>query len=145
MRQIVVLRIAATRKLQDPHTRQPERIAKLFDIRRDHAEIFCPEWQITQFTFDSLKKIFSRHFNPTSILCRFFVRWHFPRCRKATKMVDPYNIDCSQSVFHTVDPPTKTILSHRIPIVDRVAPKLTGLRKIIRRNTRNYSWRTIIV
>ena len=53
-------------------------------------------------------------------------------------MIEADQIHRLERVPQTRDPPRVTVFSHALPVVQRVAPQLAGVRKIVRRHARDH-------
>src|SRR5436190_23884859 len=65
--------------------------------------------------------------------CRVVAR-NFVSSRQADEMVDAGDVEKPQVLVYALDPPRETVGTHRVPIVNRVSPKLSGRAEKIGRN-----------
>src|SRR6478672_11273187 len=73
----------------------------------------------------------------------FIAARHFPCSSESDKVIYTDDIYRFQRVLYAFDPPSETIIPHRIPIVDRIAPELARLAEKIRWNSRHDDWRAV--
>ena len=58
---------------------------------------------------------------------------NFPISFKAAEMVETHHVEHLERCPHALNPPTKTISQHPLPVVERITPELSGGAEIVRR------------
>src|SRR5258706_9488246 len=122
-----ILSITAKRELQDSHSGEAELCAQGLDLRRDYAEILCNDWQIAKRRGQRSKQLATGSVDPFAVFSRRLSGGNFPAGHESAKMIDAHEIELRQREAHSIDPPFETIQLQTIPIVERIAPKLSGL------------------
>src|SRR5690348_16854303 len=82
VRQVDVLRVAAKPKLQDAHARKTKTVAQLDYVRRDHAEVFRNDRQLTQRVANRREQFLSRRFDPLTAFGSLVAAGYFPTRRE---------------------------------------------------------------
>ena len=132
MRHVVFVVQIAEAELKHFHAREAQAVAQVLYLRRDDAKILGEDWKIAaERFFDGMEEILARTFDPFAIDGSFFSSRNGPVCLKAAEMVDPQVIGQSQLTADTVDPPFVTGCFVVIPVIERVAPQLSGSTEII--------------
>ena len=89
----------------------------------------------TKCLFNCEEEILARSLHPFSIDCSLFICRDSPVCFKATEMVDTQEIGQSELTADTVDPPFIAGGLMVVPIIERIAPQLSGRTEIIWRDS----------
>src|SRR3984885_1172973 len=92
---------------------------------------------MTQLGLRCLKKAGSRTRHPPPGLSRWRSGWNVPCSRESAEVIQANHIDVSQQHPQPIDAPPITSRTHRIPVVNGIAPHLTLGAEIIRRNSGN--------
>lgn len=137
MREIDIRLVIAEAKLQNPNAGKAEAVAQLFNIRRNHAEVFGDNRQLAERVPNRGKQFPSRRFNPTTIFSGSIASANFPASSETAKVIEPSDINHPQTCPHPLDPPTETIGLHTVPVVKRITPELPGRTEVIRRYSGN--------
>src|SRR5450755_3134975 len=67
----------------------------------------------------------------------WFVCRNFPELREPAKMIEAHIVEIVRDPTHSVDPPRITLLLHRVPAIQRIAPTLSVFAEKIGRHTGN--------
>src|SRR5271156_2498637 len=62
---------------------------------------------------------------------------HMPGRRKGAEMIQPNHIDMTQQRTQTTNPPTVANLTKSIPVVNGIAPELSGRAEVVRGHARD--------
>src|SRR5207249_9236647 len=116
---------------------QIEVVTKGENVGCDFAEILSNQRQISQLGLQMNEQVRSRPGYPSTLLGRLLAERHLPGGAEAAKVIESNDIDQLERRLHPVHPPGVAGLSHRLPVVVRVPPELTGLGKVIGGNARN--------
>src|SRR6185436_784082 len=73
----------------------------------------------------------------------FITSGYFPTRGETSKVIDTQHVNSLERRAQTIYPPSKTRRAHRVPVVNRIAPKLTRAAEIIGRNSRD-DYRTAV-
>ena len=122
-------------KLQYPHAVQIIGISERMHLRTQITEVLYDDFYIGQYTINAIKQIIGRTFDPFSFNRRITGCRYFPIRIKGTKMIDANNIKLLFCPSQAFDPKAVAILFHPSPMINRIAPTLTGPAEIIRRYT----------
>ena len=127
VRMIITLIQSLKSKLKDLHTRESKLITQFLHFRSDHTKIFCPDRKILAELFlDSLEQFFARAFFPFTIYSSLFISRYGPVSFEAAEMVDTQVVSQIHLHFDTVDPPGIAVSFMVFPVVERIAPELSG-------------------
>src|SRR5882762_890873 len=143
--QIDILRVAAKRKLKNPHAGKVEIVAQRFNIGRNHAKVFGNNRQFTQLISDRCEQFSSRRFNPTATFRGLISARYFPTRSEAAKVIDAGDIEHLQGGVYSPDPPLEAVRKHLVPVVKWISPELTGSAEVIRRHAGYYNRRPTCV
>ena len=136
MRYIICIVQIAETKLKYFHAGETKTVAQMLHFRGNNAEVFSKNRKIAaKLFFNGAEKILAWSFDPFSIYSGFFFGRNRPVRFKATEVVDTQIVGQSQLTADTVDPPFISGRLVVIPVIKRVAPKLSGCTEIIRRNS----------
>ena len=125
-------------KLKHSHTGKTAVFNKSIYLRRYVSKVFCNYKSIAGSFFQYIHKLHTGSFNPASVFgCGRFCR-HSPEGFYTTEMVNSHRIKHLRHVPYAILPPFIAIFFHNIPVVKRIAPQLTILGKIVRRNAGNF-------
>src|ERR1700678_1267709 len=92
-----------------------------------------------------LKKAGSRTRHPLPGLSRRRSGWNVPRSREPAEVIEANHIDVSQQSTQPIDAPAITSRTHRIPVVNGIAPQLTLRAEIIGRNSGDEAWAKLLI
>src|SRR5262249_36170192 len=145
VRQIDIFLVAAESKLKDTHARKAEAITQLLDIGSNDAEVFGDDWKLAQRFPNRTEKFLAWHLDPTTALGRLIAPGDFPAGRETAKVIDARYVHDLQNRPHAFDPPLEAIFQHSFPVVEGIAPELSGRAEIIRRDARDNCRNTIAI
>ena len=141
--QIDILRVAAERKLQNAHAGKTKVIPQSLNVRCNHTQVFGDDWQFAESVANRGEQFSTGSFDPAATLRSRVASRNFPTRGKSAEVIDPRNINHSQSGPHAFNPPRETIGEHALPIEDRISPVLARLAEIIRRHAGDHDRRAI--
>ena len=84
---------------------------------------------------DAVEQSHTRCILPAAVDGGLFAVGNCPVAGKAPEVVDAHQVEQDQARADPVTPPAEIIVDHRLPVEERIAPKLTGLAEIIGRYT----------
>ena len=114
-------------KLKHLHTREMEGITELLNLRGDHTEIFCKNRQVfAEFLLDCTEKGSSRALDPFAVDSCFVAVRYGPVSFKTAEMINTQIVHKLQLLTDTGDPPCISGFLVFCPIVEWIAPQLTG-------------------
>src|SRR5437867_12679825 len=87
VRQVEVATVAAKCELQDAHSGKAKFISQRFNVRRDDAEIFGDDRQITKSNPKSIEEVAAGNFHPTPALSRRVTGRNLPACGESPKVI----------------------------------------------------------
>src|SRR6185369_8543596 len=145
VRQIDVLRVAAKTKLENSHAGKTKLLAQCNHVRCDDAEIFGDDRQLAERVTNRREQFPSRRFDPLTALSGLVAARYFPTRGETTKVVHTRDINHRQCRAHALDPPLETVGLHALPVVERVAPELASGAEVIRWNTRDDEWFSVLI
>ena len=137
MRQVRILRVAVKTELHHPHPGQPAAVAQSQDVGSDHPEIFRDERHAAKLAADRFEEIGARTTHPGSGLGCRRSRGNLPGGNKTAEVIEPDNVDEFQQSAQAIEAPAVPGAFQRLPVVNRIAPKLSLRREIIRRYARD--------
>src|SRR5690606_18574992 len=143
VRQMVVIRISAEPELEHAHSRNLVLVTQSEYFGRDESEILGDHRDVAEIFHDRREKLVSGGLHPFAMLGCFILAGNFPASFETAEMIDTNDIDRLERPGNSCDPPTESVLDHRIPIINGIAPKLSGGRKEIRWDARDDLRRTI--
>src|SRR6185369_7088458 len=82
---------------------------------------------------------------PASIHCCWVLRWNLPELGEAAEVIEANDVAVLRGPAQAFDPPVITLLGHRLPVVERIAPALAGGAECVRRHTGDDFWLQILV
>ena len=132
--QVRVVALAAEGELQDAHARQAEALAQRHDVVGDDAEILGDDRQVAELVHQQPQEILPRREVPLSPAGVRGAGGHGPVRRERAKVIDAQQVDALELLAHARAPVGEVVVAHRLPVIERVAPELAGLREVIRRN-----------
>ena len=104
-----------------------EGITELLNLRGDHTEIFCKNRKVfAKFLLDCTEKGSPRALDPFAIDSCFIAIRDRPVSFKTAEMINTQIIYKLELLTDTGDPPCITGFFVFCPIVERIAPELTG-------------------
>ena len=145
MRQVSIVCVTTECILKDAHSRKAVRVAQVVDLRCNDPEVLGNDGYFAELGPYSFEKLIARHIHPCSVLGGFVVPWNFPCADESPEMIQTNDIDLAESAAKPRDPPSKSIAPHRIPVINRISPKLPRRRKVIGWYTGHDLWRSVIV
>ena len=124
--QIGALGIIVKGKLQYFHARIAGILQQLPHFRCHKAQIFRNDRQVAQCFLDSLEQSHARALTPLAHLGSFFAVGDRIKAFEAAEVVDTHGVVQCGRTFQPLDPPCKTGFLMILPVIQRVAPQLTG-------------------
>src|ERR1051326_3637697 len=97
----------------------------------DHAEVFRDNRQVTESLANGSEQFPSRCFDPLTAFGSLVTAGNLPTRREATKVIDARDIDHRERRAHAFDTPLETVGEHAFPVVERIAPELSGAAEVI--------------
>src|ERR1700746_39155 len=135
MRQISMRSRVAERKLQHRHSRDVMTIAQRNHIWSNKAEVFGEERQSAEFIAHLIEKFISWPIHPAAVNRSRFVGRNLPELRETTKVVEPDEIASLRGPAQALYPPMVLSGANCVPVVQRIAPALSGGAEVIGRHT----------
>ena len=120
------LRILAKSKLQNRHARKVKLVPDRLHLRRDDAKILRNDRQFPDLRFQRREQVRARTLHPLSRGRRGRARLNLPVGLESAKVVDPHNVVQTQRRPETFHPPAVGGLLQQRPVIDGIAPKLSG-------------------
>src|SRR5712692_639964 len=120
-----ILVVAAEGELQNAHPGKVELCAQAFDLWRDYAEIFRDDWQITKCRSQSREQLATGSDDPFTVFGGRLSGGNLPTRHESAKMIDAHQIELRQRKTHALNPPPEAVRPQPLPIVKRIAPKLS--------------------
>lgn len=124
--QIGALGIIVKGKLQYFHARIAGILQQLPHFRCHKAQIFRNDRQVAQCFLDSLEQSHARALTPLAHLGSFFAVGDRIKAFEAAEVVDTHGVVQCGCTFQPLDPPCKTGFLMILPVIQRIAPQLTG-------------------
>ena len=109
------------------------------------AEILRDDLEAGERLLQPIHKVCARAENPFTVARGRRIRGNTPIGGKPAEVVDAHTVKQGAGGAHAAHPPRVTGLLHIVPIIDRVAPKLTVRGEIVRRNTRDAARMALVV
>src|SRR6185369_422953 len=144
VRQVLIPAVSSKGELQNAHSGKSEVVAKSLNIGSDDAKVFGDDRQFPERVAKCNEKLSARNINPLTSLGCFIASGYFPTRGEASKVIDAQNVNCLKRRSQPIDPPSKTRRAHRVPVVNRITPKLPRAAEVIRRNARD-DYRTAVI
>ena len=110
---------------------------KLANVLGNKSKVLCNYLCLWEGLGNLCKECNTGSLIPLTVSCGRIAIRNIIISRESTEMVDSKNIVKRESKTNTVYPPRKSVLLHKLPIVYRVAPKLTVGREAVGRTSRN--------
>jgi hypothetical protein len=137
VRQVLIPTVSSKRELQNAHAGKSEVVAKSFDIGSDDAKVFGDDGQFPERVSECNEKLSARNINPLTSLGCFVASRYFPTRGEASKVIDAQNVNGLKRSAQPIYPPSKARRAHRVPVVNRIAPKLPRAAEVIGWNARD--------
>jgi hypothetical protein len=134
MRQVVARLAGIKRKLEHFHARKTALLQQAAYFVGQKAQVLGNDLHLRASGFDGVHKIDSGALHPNAVSRGFRIRVHAPVGGEAAKVVDSEAVEQGCRRTHATNPPGIAGLLHVVPVVDRVAPELTVLAEVVRRN-----------
>ena len=133
MRKEITLTGRVKGELQYLHTGKMEVLAQGIDFVGNNAQILGYDRKIfSQRLFDCGEKFHSGSLDPVSVDGSFFSVRNRPVGFETAEMINAQRVQDFQLILDTFNPPGESVCLMNLPVVERVAPELSGGRKIIR-------------
>src|SRR5687767_560963 len=91
--QINVVLLAAERELKHAHSRKAEFFSQLDNVLSNQTQVLSNNRQVAECTTSSSEQFPSRRLDPFAISRRRFARRNFPTCCKASKVIQPHQVE----------------------------------------------------
>ena len=124
-------------ELQYLHAGQSAFMQKLVYVRRQIAEIFCDKAYVFKPAEYSADEFNPRAAAPFSCRGGFCVGGYGPIGRQPAKMIYSDYVCKARRGSDSVYPPFVAVCFHRVPVVEGIAPELTGGRIVVGRHARD--------
>src|SRR6266568_3388481 len=134
MRQIGVGTGVAKSKLEHGHSWNIVTIAQDDYIRCDQTEVFGEERQAAQFLFEFVKEFVTWAVNPAAIDRGRLTGGDLPKLGEAAEVIETDVIASLRRPAQTLQPPAIVVGANRVPVVEGIAPALSGSTEIIGRH-----------
>ena len=125
------------RKYQYLHALQMIVLLESHDFRPQFAQVFRHQFHLWKAFCQKIQHLISRCLDPLSFDSSRTGGRDFPECVKSPEMIDPYDIEQLSAVADPVHPELVSAFFHVLPVINRIAPTLSGSTEIIRRDSRN--------
>src|SRR5690554_678070 len=112
-------------------------VAQRDNLRGDQPEVFSDKRRFAEFGANRLEERVPGARAPAAIDRGVGLGRHRPIGLEAAEMIDANHVHRCQRAADAREPPTIILGRHRLPIIQRIAPFLPVLAKIIRRHARN--------
>ena len=143
--QIGTLGVVVKGELEYFHARIAGVFQQLAHFRRHKAQVFGDDGQIAQRCLDRIEQRHARTLSPLADLCGLVAVGDGIIAFESTEMVDAHGVVQRGCALQAVDPPGKAGLLVICPVIQRIAPQLTGGRKDIRRTAGNVDGLSLFV
>ncbi len=139
MRKVSIIRAGIKGELQNLHAREAGLGDELPHRIRDHAQILRDDGQRlrSEVFLHGCEQGHARSRHPFAVFRRGITEGHSVIRLKAPEMVHPHIVVHGEAIFHPLQPPAVAGLLVGLPVIQRVAPELTGGGKGIGRNSRH--------
>ena len=137
VREIGVVGVAVKGELQNFHPREAGAAQKTQHAPVHLPEVLRDEGEFAERAFGRGKQLHARAAPPAAVLGRRGARLHLVIAVQPAEMVDADDVVQREGSADAADPPGVPFRRVRLPVVDGVAPKLAGRRKIIGRDARH--------
>ena len=138
VRLVIAVTFGVEGKLQHFHAREAGLFQKLMHFGGEEAQVLGDDLPVTDDIPQRLKQFHTGSLYPGPVHSSVFVRGNLIIGLKSAEMVDPDRVIEEKCMLHAGLPPGKLLLFVFVPVIDRIAPKLAGGRKGIRRAARNH-------
>ena len=137
VRKVSIIRAGVKGELQDLHAREAGLGDELPHRIRDHTQILRNDGQRlrSEALLHGREQGHPRSRHPFTVFCRGITEGHRVIRLKAPEMVHPHIVIHGEAIFHPLQPPAVAGLLVRLPVIQRVAPELTGGGKGIGRDS----------
>ena len=133
------IRHVAVAKLQDLHAGEMEFIPKLFHLFGDDPQVFRDDRKLfSQLFLHSLEQLGAGAFQPFAVDCVLGICRNRPVGFESAEMVDPYAVYHLELALDPADPPCVACFLMLSPVIQGIAPQLSGLREIIGRDAGHF-------
>jgi len=120
VRKMRIISMAVVGELQDPRPRHSKLIAQQQHVVRDEPEVLGNKWQTSQFLPQGLEKCGSWTGHPFSGSRCLGPGRDVPRSGETPEVIQTNNVYVSQQRTYSIDAPSVTRRTKRIPVVDRI-------------------------
>ena len=137
VRKVEGVSLGVKAKLQDLHAREARVLAHGDDLWRHEAQVLRNDGQLAQMLCHGIEDVSAGTLGPAPKARVRRAKGHGPVGLEATEVVDAQDVVELEACTQALDPPGKAILSHACPVVDGVAPVLTGRGELVGRRSGN--------
>src|SRR5262249_14804847 len=120
-------------ELEHFHARETGFAQQCAHLSGNQAKVFGDHWclPLVQRRRNSVEHSPARTLDPGAVDRRFGASRHFPGSLEAAEMIDAHQIDLLEQPAESRDPPRMPGVGHRLPVVEGVAPQLTGRAEVV--------------
>ena len=133
MRQIVARLTRIEGKLEHLHTREARILLQADDLLGQEAKILGNQAQLREGLLERTDEVVAGAFDPMAVPCSRLAIGHCPVALQTAEVVDTDHVKQARGGADTLLPPCVAVLTHPIPVIERISPELAVLREIIRR------------
>ena len=145
VRQIVARLAGIKGELQHLHAGEARILAQGDDLRGHKAEILGDDVETGERRLDRIDKALAGALAPMAAARGRLAVGHGPIALQTAEMVDTDGIVELARGAETPDPPAVAVVSHTVPVIERVAPELTVGGEVIGRDARDLRRAALIV
>ena len=135
VRKVEGIALGVKAKLQDLHAGEARVLAHGYDLWRHEAQVLSNDGQLAQMLGDGIKDVAAGTLGPAPKARVRRAKGHGPVGLEAAEVVDAQDVVELEASAQALDPPGKAVLGHARPVIDGVAPVLTGRGELVGRGT----------
>src|SRR5215472_6298106 len=139
-REIRIISVTVKRELQNPRARHLKLITERCHARSNDAQILGDEWQVPEFARNRSEKIGPWSWHPFAGLSSLHPGRDVPRGLECSEVIETNDVDVTQQTSDPVDAPSVASRTKRVPVVNRITPKLSFRTEVIGRNSSDETW-----
>src|SRR5438445_3129448 len=110
-------------------------LAERDDVGRNHAQVFGKKWQTTQFFAKLDEEFVPWAIHPSAVDSGRLVSGDFPELGKTAEVVEADKVASLCGPAQPLHPPAVADGAHGLPVVEWIAPALSGGAEIVGRDT----------
>lgn len=145
LRQVRIFRIAVEGELKHSRPGDTKLVAQCAHVGRDHSQVLGKKWKGAQLLLYCAEKLGARAWHPMSNFGGGRSSRHVPRGGESTKVIQPNRVDVREQGAHPIDAPAKAGSPMGLPVVHRVAPKLSIGAEVVWRYAGYEKWVEVII